>query len=517
MLKAAIIYLMKIKYHNNEVFLPNFSNFDSVFLLTVMTDVSDQIQPVLRDGNYIDLILKFAGKYKLYFRDSYLILPSSLRSLAKNFNVENKGLFPYRFIKNENISLNYCGPVPSIDYFYSAEEYANYSKEFINKDWNLRYETEKYCELDCVVLFKLIDKFSDFIFLLFRIDILKYPTLSSLAFAIYRTKILKDEFQIPLIHGEIYNFIKKYYTGGSVDVYKPIIDDNSEKENKVFRYDVNSLYPFAMKEFPMPSGSPIFFEDDILKSSLKIKPFGIFEAEVTCPETLKTPLLQLRIKTVNGYSTISPVGNWTSYYSSEELYNAEKYGYTFKVKRGYLFEKANIFTDYVEFLYDLKKNSQKGTPNYIISKLLLNRLYGRLGMNPISEQHKIITNEKAKDLYSKINVTNVLDLKNGKELISFFNIPMDGESENDFYIKNISVVVSSMVTASARIHMSQFKTDKNLIIYYTDTDSIDIYKELDQKFVGENLGQMKLEHVFDDVVFLAPKVYGGGGGLQKRV
>lgn len=268
----------------------------------------------------------------------------------------------------------------------------------------------------------------------------------------------------------------------------------------------------------MPSGSPIFFEDDILKSSLKIKPFGIFEAEVTCPETLKTPLLQLRIKTVNGYSTISPVGNWTSYYSSEELYNAEKYGYTFKVKRGYLFEKANIFTDYVEFLYDLKKNSQKGTPNYIISKLLLNRLYGRLGMNPISEQHKIITNEKAKDLYSKINVTNVLDLKNGKELISFFNIPMDGESENDFYIKNISVVVSSMVTASARIHMSQFKTDKNLIIYYTDTDSIDIYKELDQKFVGENLGQMKLEHVFDDVVFLAPKVYGGGGGfLQKRV
>ena len=134
MLKAAIIYLMKIKYHNNEVFLPNFSNFDSVFLLTVMTDVSDQIQPVLRDGNYIDLILKFAGKYKLYFRDSYLILPSSLRSLAKNFNVENKGLFPYRFINNENISLNYCGPVPSIDYFYSAEEYANYSKEFINKD-----------------------------------------------------------------------------------------------------------------------------------------------------------------------------------------------------------------------------------------------------------------------------------------------------------------------------------------------------------------------------------------------
>ena len=50
----------------------------------------------------------------------------------------------------------------------------------------------------------------------------RYRVLHALyqPFAIYRAMFLKD-YQIPLIHGEIYNFIKESYTGGSVDVYIP--------------------------------------------------------------------------------------------------------------------------------------------------------------------------------------------------------------------------------------------------------------------------------------------------------
>lgn len=118
--------------------------------------------------------------------------------------------------------------------------------------------------------------------------------------------------------------------------------------------------------------------------------------------------------------------------------------------------------------------------------------------------------KKAKELYSKLNVTNIIVLKNGKELISFFNEPSSADSsENDFDIKNVSVIVSSMVTAAAQIYMSQFKINKGYILYYTDTDSIDIVSELDPKFIGKKLGQMKLEHIFKDAIFLAQKVYGG--------
>lgn len=517
MLKASILYLMKRKYHDYRVYLHNFSKFDSIFLLTVITELSNKVKPVLRDGRFIDLRFHFGNKYKIFFRDSLLLLPGSLKNLAKNFNVEEKGIFPYKFVNNKNISLDYVGFVPDISTFdnLSYEEYNNYKTKYKTNNWNLRKETIKYCELDCIVLYQILNKFSNNIFKLFRLDILKYPTLSSLAFAIYRSKFLNEEIKIPLIHGEIYNFIKKSYTGGSVDVYKPRPLDSHKNSSKVYRYDVNSLYPYAMKHFPMPCGQPIYFEGDILNpnlfnsSNIEDKPFGIFEVDIETPSDMKIPLLQLRIKTNNGFRTIAPLGNWTGNYFSDELYNASKYGYKFKVKRGYLFERGNLFTEYVDYLYELKKNSDKQSPNYIISKLLLNSLYGRLGMNPISEQHLIISNKKGKEFYSNHTITDLLDLKNGKLLISYYNDTSDTSFEENYDIKNVSIVVAATVTASARIHMSQFKTNNEIILYYTDTDSIDINKELDSKYVGSELGLMKLEHVFNDAVFLSPKMYGG--------
>ena len=80
----------------------------------------------------------------------------------------------------------------------------------------------------------------------------------------------------------------------------------------------------------------------------------------------------------------------------------------------------------------MKKNSTKNTPNYIISKLLLNSLYGRLGMNPITENHIIIENEKAVKFYQDNTITDIIDFNNGKEMLSFFNIPSD--SDEDFFL-----------------------------------------------------------------------------------
>jgi hypothetical protein len=120
----------------------------------------------------------------------------------------------------------------------------------------------------------------------------------------------------------LYHEIKKGYTGGSVVVFKPYGEN-------IYRYDVNSLYPYVMKEYPMPTGNPTYFEGDI--SQIEKKPFGIFEVEVESPKDINIPLLQLRYKTDKGLRTIAPKGKWNSTYFSEELYNASNYGYTFKI------------------------------------------------------------------------------------------------------------------------------------------------------------------------------------------
>jgi len=55
MLRDSIKYLMKRKYNNYRIYLHNFSRFDAVFLISVITDLSDKVFPLIRDGRYIDL------------------------------------------------------------------------------------------------------------------------------------------------------------------------------------------------------------------------------------------------------------------------------------------------------------------------------------------------------------------------------------------------------------------------------------------------------------------------------
>lgn len=73
-----------------------------------------------------------------------------------------------------------------------------------------------------------------------------------------------------------------------------------------------------------------------------------------------------------------------------------------------------------------------------------------------------------------------------------------------FHGLDINTAKASAVTAGARVHMSLFKKNPNFNLYYSDTDSAVIDRQLDSEFVGNKLGQMKLEHTINKAVFLAP-------------
>jgi len=97
----------------------------------------------------------------------------------------------------------------------------------------------------------------------------------------------------------MFHDIRRSYTGGATDVYKPYAKN-------VKGYDVNSLYPKQMKSFPMPVGNIVSFEGDITK----VNPlaFGFFEVDITTPKDLYTPILQTKIKTNSGLRTVAPLG-----------------------------------------------------------------------------------------------------------------------------------------------------------------------------------------------------------------
>jgi hypothetical protein len=107
---------------------------------------------------------------------------------------------------------------------------------------------------------------------------------------------------IPQLFGKIANNIRQGYTGGAVDMYIP----QNKKDEVLYCYDVNSLYPFVMKEYDMPVGNPTYFEGDI--RNINLDAFGFFYCKIIAPDNIRHPILQTHVKTIGGLRTISPIG-----------------------------------------------------------------------------------------------------------------------------------------------------------------------------------------------------------------
>ena len=389
------------KYNYFNIYLHNFAKFDAIFLIKHLAQIGECI-PIIHKGKIISFEFKY-NKITVTFRDSYLLLLSRLDKLSKSFNVVNKkGVFPI-FFNDINYQLKQ-GIVPDIKYFSkgtSLEEYNNYKESFNNKQWSFREEAINYCLLDCISLYQILTKFNDLVFKNFHLDFNDYPTLSSLAFSIFRSNYLKEipivqentckkyKTNIAMISGDVARDIRLSYTGGSTDMFIPI----PSQGNKIYAYDVNSLYPSVMLNCKYPIGSPTYFEGDYSEIDPNRDKLGFFYCKVISPEYLDHPILQVHHKTNIGTRTISPIGSWNGWYFSEELYNAKKYGYKFEVLWGYTFQKGYIFNEYVDNLYSLRLKYPKSDPMNLISKLLLNSLYGRFGMDDSFTSTEIISKE----------------------------------------------------------------------------------------------------------------------------
>jgi hypothetical protein len=63
---------------------------------------------------------------------------------------------------------------------------------------------------------------------------------------------------------------------------------------KLFCYDVNSLYPYIMANTYVPTGKIMSFQGDITKTELSDK-LGYYLVDVTAPASLDHPIIQSAI------------------------------------------------------------------------------------------------------------------------------------------------------------------------------------------------------------------------------
>lgn len=507
MVRACIKSLLKKEYNNYKIYIHNFSNFDAIFILKLLTKLEDtRVNFIKKDTNWISVTLHFGKinsnkieelfKFKLIIYDSILSLPLSLNVLSKNFSVDSsliKSKFPLKFLNEKNIDYNYEGEVPDINYFYkiTASEWIDYKQMFINKKWNLKIELSKYCEQDVIALYNVITKFRELCFNKFNVNILKYPTISGISFAYFRNSFLKVN-SIPILKDEHYLNIKKALFGGLNDVYLPYADKTSS-------LDFNGYYPSLMRNLPMPGGKLQFIEgDNILLEDL----FGVAEVEVTIPEDWYMPTLPYKVLVKGSLKTIYPVGTFSGCYCTEELKYAKQKGAIIKVKSAYHFERINnMFTKFIDVLHNIRLTNAKENPISLVAKLLQNSSFGRFALSPLLDSHDIIDNNLIYDYQNKehIAVKDFFPINDKQLCISYLDDRRDSHTLS-------SVVVSVFIAAYGRIEMAKTMLKDPKSIISVDTDGFkttsDIFSDL---IHSTELGKLKHENSFIKFYTIAPK------------
>lgn len=404
---------------------------------------------------------KHINKVTIY--DSLKILNFSVEQIAKDFNLPIQKL--------------------TIDY----KEKREIGHELTNDEIN-------YIRNDVEIMARALK-------IMFQEDLTKM-TIGSDALSNYK-KINKNfNKYFPTLPFEIDKDIRRSYKGGFTylnDIYK------GQETGAGIVFDKNSMYPAKMMYEKMPFGDPIFFDGKYDEDLL----YPLYVQTLSCIFELKDgmlPTIQIKnnlsfipneyVKSSDGDIVTLTLTNidlemFLEHYNVYELeYHS---GWKFRAIKG-------LFTEYIDYWTDKKIQAKKDNNGamYRISKLMLNSLYGKYGLNPIVRSKFPYLDDDGVVKYGMY----------------------ESEIRDSIYLP-IAIFITSyarrdIIESSQKIRdYSMKKYGKDLYVY-SDTDSIhcllDEEKDIeDLKQILEiddyKLGAWKLESKFKKGKYLRQKCY----------
>jgi hypothetical protein len=194
----------------------------------------------------------------------------------------------------------------------------------------------------------------------------------------------KQEYKnnFPELDPHTFQDFKRAYKGGFTFL-NPAYKDKSVKEGAVF--DVNSMYPWAMKNCLLPYGEPVYFPER-------------YQNNPIYPLYIQCMLCEFKLKP-NHYPCIQIKGHFM-YHDTEYLTESVEPTYLYLTSvdeklvfdhydvnviewcGGYMLKGTHgIFNDYIDYWYNEKTEARiEGNPGRErIAKLMLNSLYGKFG------------------------------------------------------------------------------------------------------------------------------------------
>lgn len=294
----------------------------------------------------------------------------------------------------------------------------------------------------------------------------------------------------PVLDKHIDKVIRESYRGGWCYV-------NPKYKNILLKcgiiLDVNSEYPWAMRENLMPYGVPMYFKGEYVPNKI----YPLFIQQLECSFEIKKdhlPMIQIKNKPLhfkgNEYLTSSKglrvQLSLTSvdlqlFFDHYEVINPKFIG-------GFMFKGAyGLYSDYIDHFMNDKIKYKDVPSKKLKAKLLLNNLYGKMG--------------------TSIDVTSRIPMLDENEVVRL-RVGEPEESDPQY------VATAAFTTSYARnliIRTSQANYDR---FVYCDTDSMHLLgKEIPSEMIENNmidktaLGKFDLEHTFVRAKYLFQKTY----------
>ena len=319
--------------------------------------------------------------------------------------------------------------------------------------------------------------------------------------------------------GTLEEYCRKSYRGGFL-----YSSAKSEKKYKdVYVYDINAMYTYIMRNFPMPVGNPVeekgYPSKNLLKNTKKGKSYYFIHVK-TKLKLKKDGLPCLRL----GYDDYQRYYHERDYLTTSKRYNLDRgYGKDEQlelwltctdwelVKENYDLSDLEI-VDHVWFI--TKDDLFRSYNNYFYKmKTESDGVKKQVGKN--------FNNFIAGNMARKITYTNavfdfddpIVDEETG-EILSDYSIHFEETRGGKSYI----YIGSAITSYGRRVITDLIKKNRDRWVY-TDTDSVHLVgkgikgiKEDDKK-----LGAVKVEHEYEYVYYYSKKRYLGYDKKEKKV
>ena len=145
-----------------------------------------------------------------------------------------------------------------------------------------------------------------------------------------------------------------------------------------------------------------------------------------------------------------------------------------------------IFNDFIAYFNKIK---EKGDDYKTFGKLMINSLYGRLGMQEITTHSLFVDKNRFKNYSKNYKVIDYIEIND------FYLIKIEicerFKKENKIHKTKNNISLASSITSKARVKL--YKAQQNVIsnngrLLYSDTDSI--FAAYQKNVLGENHGEI---------------------------